>query len=155
MTCSRITEHKQTTTSLLASILTTAEEASTPRKTLLGMRCILQESLSCQVREDHQGRFRKLQAESTASGFLGFVPFGELWLAQIHFLDGTDRWAALRCERDESPPWAVGESDDSRSLFLYHFAVEGLTVLQTSCIGLTLASVAVWLMFECSPVSPG
>jgi hypothetical protein len=54
------------------------------------MRCILQESnFSPSLREDHQGRFRKLQAESLPRlGFLGFVPFGELWLAQIHFLDG-------------------------------------------------------------------
>jgi hypothetical protein len=142
VTCSRITEHKQTTTSLLASILTTAEEASTPRKILLGMRCILQESLSCQVREDHQGRFRKLQAESLPRLVsLALFLSGNCGLPRSIFSTGR---TALRCERDESPPWAVGESDDSRSLFLYHFAVESLTVLQTSCIGLTLASVAVW-----------
>jgi hypothetical protein len=49
---------------------------------------------------------------------------------------------ALRWEI-ESLPQAVGESDDSKLRFLNMSAAESLAVLQTNCVGLTLALVAV------------
>jgi hypothetical protein len=107
----------------------TAEEASAPRKISLGNALRSAGDSSRQVGEDHQGRFRKLQAARLPRLVsLALFVSGEMWLAQIHFPE------------IESLPQAVGGFDDSRSRFL---DVESLTVLQTSCVGLILALVAV------------